>query len=435
MKNSFCSSPWFHLKKDYNGTYDTCRWASRTLGARNIAGDSIMQFYNSDEMKNLRTTLLKGESPDACGECYYQDQHHKLSGRVCQLLKSGIQPTDFEFSMLASPHYKHFEYSFHNDGNADYCPTDLQINLGSVCNSACIMCGPEASSKLALDYSKLTNINPELFPYTQLPADWTRDQDRVNRFTDEISKIPGIKYIHFLGGETLYNQSFYQICDAIIQSGASHDMIVGTTTNCTVYDERLESLITNFKEFHLGISIDAVSNLNDYIRWPSQIDQVKHHINKFVELRSRFPGLVLSARITPNIFTMYELDTLIEYLFDKEIIAESCNILTEPECLRIELLPDDIRGEIIEKLQRVVDQRKLVRSEIYNVRHQDLINAAISNTVIEYLDFMKNYKTPGDADKHRYDLVNFLKAFETLRKNSIIDYAPRYTELLRSYGY
>lgn len=435
LKDTFCSSPWFHIRKNYDGSYNVCRWANKNAPGFQGTAESVMQFYNGDQMRKLRSELLAGKAPSECESCYYQDQHNKLSGRPRQLLKSGIQFDDFDVGMLASPHYKHFEFSQLNQGLADYYPVDLQIDLGKACNSACIMCTPAASSKLETEYQKLHVIEPDLFSnHTQLP-DWTRDQDRVDNFATELATIPGIKYVHFLGGETLYIPSFYQLCESMIKAGTSRDIIVGTTTNGTIYDDRLESLITEFKEFHLGISIETVSTLNDYVRWPSNFEQVKSNLEKFIKLRDRFPGLVLSARITPNIFTIYEFDELAEYLFEQGIIAESCNILYEPKCLRIELLPDDIRSEIVSKLETLVSRRALVKSNIYNVRRQDLWYAVLSNTVIEYLDFMKSFTVPIDADQHRGDLVRFLQAFETLRKNSIINHAPRYTEFLRSHGY
>ena len=434
LKDSFCSSPWFHLRLNYSGAYDVCRW-TKPSPTSNISEHSVMEFYNSERMSELRSKLLNGESPQSCGACYYQDKFNKLSGRVRQLNKSAISLNDFELSLRSSPHYKHFEYSNNNQGLADYYPVDLQIDLGNVCNSACIMCEPAASSKLTVDYQKLHKINSTLFknpaPYTS----WTQNEALVTKFVDEITQIPNIKYIHFLGGETLFDETFYTICQALIDSGKSKNIVVGTTTNGTIYDDRVEKLIKQFKGFHLGISIESVSELNDYVRWPGKISTIKNNIEKFLNLRSQFLDLIISMRITPNVFTIYEFDQLAEYLIEHQVIAESCNILYDPDCLRMELLPDDIRQEIVVKLEKLIHKFNLDRSEIVNVRRPDLTESVIGNVILEYHEFIKNYQQPDNVEELRYKLVDFLKSFESIRNNSILDYAPRYEDFLRHYGY
>jgi len=431
LRDTFCSSPWFHVRLTYNGDFQECRWfKDQTTEPVNIRTTSVMEFYNSNRMRDLRTQFLQGQQPAGCSNCYYQDQFGKLSGRSRQLLKSGIT-NQFELQARSSPHFEHFKYSENNNGLADLYPVDLQIDLGNVCNSACIMCNPVASSRLEQDYIKLHKIDPVTFSNPTRYRSWT--QDAIDRFVSELTTIP-VRYIHFLGGETLYDSSFYAICQGLVDAGLSKNIIVGTTTNGTIYDDRVEHLIRQFKEFHLGISIESVAELNNYVRYPSEIDLVLENIDSFLKLRE-CSNVHVSLRITPNIFTAYELDQLFEYMIEHNVIAESCDILSDPACLRIELMPNDIRQEIITKIGAVIDRHGLVKTGQMNIRNTTVVNDVIADTIIDYYNFMKSYTVPDDADLHRSQLVKFLKGFETLRKNTIIDYAPRYKDFLRSYGY
>lgn len=434
LKDSFCSSPWIHLRVTYDGNYNQCRWGNIQPVDNNIQTTSLMQFYNSQEMNSLRLELLNGNKPDHCSKCYYQDKFGKVNGRVKQLNKSGITLDEFELTARSSPHYEYFLHSNQNQGLSNYYPVDLQIDLGNICNSACIMCGPRSSSRLEQDYIKLHKINPQQFKNPNLYTSWTRDSNLVNKFVEELSQIPNIRYIHFLGGETLYDPAFYSICEKLIELGISKNITVGTTTNGTIYDNRVEYLITQFKEFHLGISIESTTNLNDYVRYPSNIDNILNNINKFLSLR-KHSTLTTSLRITPNIFTIYEFDKLIDYMIENNITAESCYILDNPSVLRTELLPNDIRQEVIVKLKSVINKHNLQNSKVVNIRSSTAIQQVIGDVVTEYLTFVENYTVPDDVEEQRYQLVTFLKSFETIRKNSILDYAPRYTEFLRSYGY
>lgn len=433
LKDSFCSSPWFHLRLTYNGDFEECRWYKQKTDPVNIKTHTVMEFYNSDRMRQLRTDLLNGKTPEGCSNCYYEDSFNKLSGRQRQLLKSGIQLNNFALSTRTSPHYENFEYSFTNNGRADYYPTDLQIDLGNTCNSACIMCTPFASSKLEQDYKKLYKIS-SLFEEPKSYTSWTRDPDTLTRVVDQINSIPNLKYIHFLGGETLYDPAFYDVCERLVHSGRAQDIIVGTTTNGTLYDARIEHLIKQFKEFHLGISIESVTELNDYIRYPGKINEIKANIAKFLSLR-KDSKLYVSLRITPNVFTVSEIDKMFEYMIEHNVIAESCSILTRPASMQIQLMPDTIRQNTLSKLNNLIDKYQLEKTDHINIRRADLINDVIANVIIDYRNFVRDYAQLDNADQLRTQLVEFIKAFESLRNNSIIDYVPDYADFLRHYGY
>lgn len=432
---TFCSSPWFHARLTYDGSYESCRWAKNPKRVHRFQDQSLMQYYNSEQMRSLRQQLLLGESPEHCATCYYEESFGKLSGRIRQLNKSAVDVDNFALTARSSPHYKNFEYSLHNNGMADMSPVDLQIELGNTCNSACIMCVPEASSRLEQDYHKLHKINSRLFAKPNTYVAWTRDPALVDRFVKEIVEVPNLRYIHFLGGETLFEESFYAICEQLIEHDLAKNIIVGTTTNGTIYNDRIKRFIENFKQFHLGISIEAVTKLNDYIRWPGQIDSILPNIDKFLTLRESNPELYVSLRITPNVFSIYELDKLFVYLLENNVIAESCNILHDPAHLRMELIPDDIRNEVKEKLEILIDYYELKKSKVVNVRRSDQIKQVTANVILDYYKFLCDYQEPTDIEQSRYNLVDFLKSFESLRGNAILDHVPRYEKFLKHYGY
>ena len=298
------------------------------------------------------------------------------------------------------------------------------------------MCAPSYSSRLAGDYKKLHQIEPTLFDKFPDYSNWADQPELVDKFVAELAAIPNIKYIHFLGGETLYLRSFYNICNRLIELGLAKDISIGTTTNCTVYTPELEQIIREFKHVHLGLSIETFTPLNDYVRWPSSIQTVTDNINKFVELRKQ-TNMHLSLRITPNIFTVYHLDTVFKFMLDNNIIAESCNILHEPASLRIELLPDDLIEKVIIKINNIIKDYNLISNDsvIVNRRRDDLTYAVNRETIFEYQHFFATYLAPNDVDAQRTDLVKFIRAFEQLRDNTILDYLPEYEEFLRSYGY
>jgi hypothetical protein len=101
----------------------------------------------------------------------------------------------------------------------------------------------------------------------------------------------------------------------------------------------------------------------------------------------------------------------------------------------MEIMPQDIRDETIGKLETLISKHQLVNYSVINTRKSTEIDQSISSSAFEYLEFLKNYTVPSNVEQLRIDLVKFLKSFETLHKNSILDYAPRYEEFLRRIGY
>ena len=222
----------------------------------------------------------------------------------------------------------------------------------------------------------------------------------------------------------------------MIANGSAKNISLGTTTNCTVSNAELEFIIKSFKHVHLGLSIESLHPINDYIRWPSKIDMILNNIRKFILLREQ-TGLHLSLRITPNIFSIYHVDTVFEFMIENSIIAESCNILQEPSCLRLELLPKEIIGKILIKINNLINKHDLIPNNqtIINRRREDLTNPVIVDVIFEYKHLLETYKIPENIEQDRYNLIKFIKAFESIHNNNILEYLPEYEKFLRSYGY
>ena len=125
------------------------------------------------------------------------EQHGKVSGRQKQLLKTGIRDLYFEKTLISSPCKQDFDYSYHTQGMTTRTVSDWQIDLGNFCNSGCVFCNPEFSSRLAAEFKKTGLI--EQVP----PATWCDDLELLDRFIQDLKNSSNLKYLHFIGGETV----------------------------------------------------------------------------------------------------------------------------------------------------------------------------------------------------------------------------------------
>jgi sulfatase maturation enzyme AslB (radical SAM superfamily) len=411
-----------------SGELRYCRWMEDKKNpiVSNLNQTDFLTFFQK-EMSALRLKMLQGEHISSCDQCAKMEEHGKISGREKQLLKVGIKLDNFEKTFRSSTFYNEFENSLKHRGDTELWPQDWQIDLGNYCNSGCIFCSPIYSSKLANEFKKLGLI--ENLP----PKNWTDDDKAVDRFVELLSQSKKLSYLHFLGGETLITPAFKKILLKLIEKGLNTNTSIGFTTNLTVWDESIVELLKQYKEVNLGMSIECLHPINDYLRWPSKIEKVKEILEKWIQLGKQQNWLI-QFRITPTIFSIAHIKTIYDYAYTYDVGVESCNFLYNPSFMRMSVLPTDVRQNIAKELQYWINSKKLlfVEERIINTRDPNKAKDYILQDAMSYVDYLQNGP---DESSSWPALVSYLKKLESSRKNSILDYAPEYEKLLRSAGY
>lgn len=382
--------------------------------------------YFQHGMAPLRRDLLQGRQPAMCGDCHKMEQHGKVSGRLRQLLKVGVRPEHFEKSLASSPFRPAFDHSQARAGHTLNPVRDWQIDLGNYCNGACVYCHPESSSTLAAEYVQLGIIN-------KMPARaWSDDPDLVERFVANLEATDNLEYLHFIGGETVITPGFRRILQALVDRGMARRVSIGFTTNLTVWSEAVNDLLCEFHTVNLGMSIESMNEINDYVRYPSQIAQVRAILDRWVTLAQQ-QGWLIQLRITPTCLTVHDLDTVYDYAWQHGLAVESCNFLDNPAQFRISVLPAPQRQAAVDRLQAWIDQHPVATDEqIINTRDPNQARAQIRQDAESYLHYLAS--APDESDRLP-DLMAFLKKLESHRGNSILDYLPQYEDLFRSAGY
>lgn len=382
--------------------------------------------YFQNNMSELRTALLSGDSLDMCSDCYTMERHNKPSGRQRQLLKVGVQEQYFEKSLASSTLRSAFNYSNANQGHTDRTVTDWQIDLGNYCNSACIFCSPESSSRLATEFKKIGFID-------QLPPpSWCDDPALVDRFVQELTASTNLQYLHFVGGETVITPGFKTILTALVNADLAKDITIGFTTNLTVWSAGIVELLKQFQQVNLGMSVETLTWVNDYVRYPSTINLVQTILNQWVELGKQQDWL-MQLRTAPTCLTTHELVTVYDYAWKHNISVESANLLYRPEFLRISVLPKAQRQHVQGIIKQwILNHPTEEYQKIINTRDPGLTRIQIRQDAETYLNYLS---TTEDESYRLPDLVAYLKKLESNRGNCVLDYLPEYEDLLRSAGY
>jgi hypothetical protein len=391
----------------------------------NIKNEKPIQWFQNN-MNIVRLGLVEGKEISGCRDCHSMEQYNKISGRQRQLLKIGVTVDDFEKTMLSSNWLNEFQKSHNNNGATVQSPIDWQIDLGNYCNGACVFCGPEYSSRLAVEFKKIGLIGE------MPPKNWCDDPYLLDIFIDTIKNISNLRYLHFIGGETLITPAFQTILEALISAGLNHRVSIGFTTGLTLWKESTVDLLKQFKEVNLGLSIECFHPTNDYVRYGTNIDQAKEYISRWLEI-SKELGWLTQIRTTPTILSVWHLDTVYEYAWQNQLSVESCNFLTRPDFMRPSVLPSNLRLVVINKLKKWVSDKTISTAEsVLNTRNPEFYQHQLIQDAESYIDYLSKQQ---DESHRAIDLVVYLKKLEDSRGNHILDYLPEYESFLRSAGY
>lgn len=410
------------MRINNDGTYEYCRWTRNKISdSRYHISRMSPKEYFQEHLQTLRQQLLEGIAPENCGACYQMEMHGKVSGRQKQLLKIGVHPDYFVKSLQSSPWIDHLR----SDSNTDLMPQDWQIDLGNYCNSACVFCDPRSSSKLAAEFKHLGLI--EQMP----PANWSDDPALMKRFLESLEASPHIRYLHFIGGETLITPAFKTILSRLVDLGLNRSATIGFTTNLTTWNDSILELLQKFDKVNLGVSVECFHRVNDYARWPSKITQVQRILSQWLELAKERAWYV-QMRVTPTLLTIGHLISIYEYALEHGLAVESCNFLENPPHLRPNVLPLDYRAPIIERLERWITIHDMDSTPVINTRNPDFANLQVLQDAASYVNYLKDQPD----ESHRLpDLVRYLRKIDDNRGISVLDYLPEYEKLFRSAGY
>jgi sulfatase maturation enzyme AslB (radical SAM superfamily) len=404
-----------------DGSMTYCRWADKKIlqPGGSIQDIRAIEFYQQ-RMVPVRQALIDGQTPPGCNVCSRTEQHGKISGRQKQLLKTGVRLEHFEKTLVSSPWIDTF-----TDNKFFQLPQDWQIDLGNYCNSACVFCSPQSSSRLASEWKKIGLID-------QLPPDsWTSDPVLVEKFINTLKQSKHIQYLHFIGGETLITPAFEQILKILIEQGINQTATIGFTTNLITWSPEVVELLTQFKGVNLGMSIESFDPVNDYVRWPATGSKVQEILQRWLELANQHNWLV-QFRTTPTALSVSGLLSVYEYAWSRNITVESCNFFENPVFMRPSVLPLEYRSNIIFKMKSWIAAHLTTQESIVNIRDPNTAQQQIVQDLQSYVNYLESEPDRSDLLP---ELIKFLKQLEANRGNSILTYLPEYEQLFRTAGY
>jgi sulfatase maturation enzyme AslB (radical SAM superfamily) len=234
-----------------------------------------------------------------------------------------------------------------------------------------------------------------------------------------------------LGGETLIIPAFRTLLQALADNSHTSTHL-GFTTNLTVWPEPVIQTLMQFQNVHVNVSIESLTDLNDYVRWPSDIATIKHNLQRWQDLCTAKTWW-LTLRVTPTALTVHDLVNMYEFAAQQGLPLEACNFLERPDFMRPTILPMPLRQKIADDLEAWCQRQKVTPGQtVYNTRHRDFVQQHLIEDAQSYCAYLRDQD---DEHAKMPDLVRYLRRMDQHRGNSVLDYLPQYAELFRTAGY
>lgn len=337
----FCVLPWVSLEASPIGTVRPCCLAEEELidnnGEKfNLATANFLEVQNSNHMQDLRQQFLDGKQPQTCRKCFREERSGRTSKRMHTLNRLKHILKDQE------------------EWTADSKPLIfLDLKLGNICNLKCRICGSWSSSTFAIEelqWLRHGEEKKESYHYQMLKKGaWPKENQQ---FWSEIDQVADqIRYIEFTGGEPFMIQEHFNMLQGIIDRGIAHQVEIHYNTNGTQWPEGAEEIWKHFKTVEIAFSIDDVEQRFEYQRSNAIWTEVCTNLTRFQELRKRRPNIQLQVCTTVNVFNVYYLEYVANWIDQQGFNFIYWNMMHEPYYFSIATLPDKIKQGITDKLR------------------------------------------------------------------------------------
>ena len=146
-------------------------------------------------------------------------------------------------------------------------------------------------------------------------------------------------------------QEHFDLLNDLIARGIAGNIEIHYNTNGTQWPEQGEEIWRYFKTVEIAFSIDDVGARFEYQRSNAGWTDVCNNINRFQEMRNRCDNIRLQVCTTVNVFNVYYLETVANWINEQGFDFVYWNMMHEAYYFSISTLPDTAKKAITEKLK------------------------------------------------------------------------------------
>jgi len=280
-----------------NGQYRLCCVSMEPDNLENIKTHTPKEWRNSKTYLTAKEQLRNDQWPDACIKCKTQEEKGVQSKRTkAKIYGPGISHLDLRF--------------------------------GNSCNLKCISCWNMSSSSIAEEEKAMAKSGikiPQVLDITNF--NWASDEN-----FKKLEHLP-IQEVYLTGGEPMMVCHLPNFLDRLDPSTQ-----IRFNTNCTIHNPKLEKTLKKFHTVSMSLSIDAVDQKIEYIRYGCKWDEVEENAKRFAD------NFMVDISPTISLLNAWFYQDIKEYA-DMQGWKVFENLLISPEWLHCKNAPKSLKQQ------------------------------------------------------------------------------------------
>lgn len=243
--------------------------------------ESLNEMDQSLWLRDLKLYMHKGAWPGECNRCKETESINKTSIRL----------NSIEFDKKQT--------------KKDY----LVVGgvLDNICNSGCLTCNADHSTKIG-------SLNSKTYPIV----------DNTNRFWQ--LPINRIVHLDINGGEPSASKNYQKILKNLPPQCAS----IRINTNGSMVIDDIEPLLTRGVKVTVTVSLDGIEETHDFVRWPITWDKFYKNLMTYKNI----PGLVLNTWTTVSALNIHNFFVIKKFV-NSHNIDHSYAFLNTPDPINV----------------------------------------------------------------------------------------------------
>lgn len=329
----FCILPWIHLHVSTSADMLPCCQQSYgyefQLG--NLNEHSFTELWQGNAMRQFRLKMLRDEECMSCKNCYL----HESAG-----IRSLRKLSNFNYQQYIDWVVETDETGYAPNAK----PVYWDIRFSNTCNLKCRTCDLNNSSSWYKDKEILLGKQEAL----KEKKSGILDSERLLRELD--TTLLFVEELYFAGGEPLLFKENLKILEKL-DARKRYDMKLVYNTNGTLLNQELFlGAWKKFTDITVLLSMDGSHERGEYLRTGSVWSVMESNLRL---LKKECPHVKIIVNFTVSLFNIFHLPEFHKEMVDKKLIQAdelNLNILNEPECYNIRILPEDLKNAAAEKL-------------------------------------------------------------------------------------
>lgn len=354
--NTFCVLPWYSLEMAWHDYQGPC-----------------CLLPESYDLNSIKENMLAGKKPPECQKCWTLEEQGLKSDR--QIKNATL---DFYWD-------RDLKFIYEDAKNGLNEIRILKLLTSYTCNSTCISCNSEVSSR----WGELErSINPNLPQRSYKFIDIDDVKQRVD--------FKNLKMLSLLGGEPLYEKKNFKLLEYLLDLGNDQVFLSLVTNGSIQLTTHQKQILSKFKNINFSVSIDGTGPVFEYLRFPLKFSDLVQNLKFFNEISSNISANYMLS----NLNILYHNQT-VEW-FNQNNMVYSVNPIYFPEWLQPKALP--------QKIKQILKQQL---------------------TSADYNTFIGPIHT--DQDQQNFNsMLKEIKIQDTAKKIQMRDYLPELHQLINN---